>query len=89
MRRFGDAVLVAATFLLLGATASEATCCSYGCCDCSCVGLKSEAKATKLSRALGGRGRLQSFTIDASDQKSTPAPFKCSAQGEVAVCSRQ
>jgi hypothetical protein len=89
MRYVGKSLLVAAAFLVFGATAGQAACCSYGCCDCSCVGLKSEAKAAKLSRALGGRGRLQSFTIDASDNKSTPAPFKCSAEREVAVCTRQ
>jgi hypothetical protein len=89
MKLLGNALLVAAAVLLLGATAGQAACCSFGCCDCSCVGLKSEAKATKLSRALGGRGRLQSFTIDASDQKSAPAAFKCSAEREVAVCTRQ
>jgi hypothetical protein len=57
---------------LLGATSARAACCSYGCCDCSCVGLKSKAKASKLWRALGGHGRLQNFTIEASDQKSVP-----------------
>jgi len=89
MKRSGIALFVSALFLLIAAPSSHAACCSYGCCDCSCVGLKSEAKAAKLSHALGGRGRLQSFTIDASDQKATPAPFKCSAEGEVAVCRRQ
>lgn len=82
-------LLLTALFLLLDSTPGQAACCSYGCCDCSCVALKAEAKAAKLSRALGRRGSLQSYSINASDQKSAPGPIKCSLEAEVAVCRRQ
>ncbi|MEH2500470.1 hypothetical protein V1294_006949 [Bradyrhizobium sp. AZCC 1678] len=89
MTRLGITLLTAVGLLLVGATSGQAACCSYGCCDCSCVAFRSEAKAVKLSRALGARGRLQSFTVDASDQKATPGPFKCSVLFESAICTRQ
>ncbi|MBP1097534.1 hypothetical protein JOE50_008064 [Bradyrhizobium japonicum] len=74
--------------LFLTMVPSYATCCSYGCCDCSCVSLRAEAKAPRLAKAIG-RGTLQSFSINASDQKSVRAAFKCSMQAEVAICVRQ
>lgn len=89
MTRFGIPLLIAVGFLLVGITSGHAACCSFGCCDCSCVGLRSEAKAAKMSRALGPRGRLQSFTIDASDRKVAPEPFKCTVLFEAAICTRQ
>jgi hypothetical protein len=89
MTRFGIPLLIAVGLLLVGATSSQAACCSYGCCDCGCVSLKAAAKAAKMSRALGPRGRLQSFTVDASDQKATPGPFKCMGLFETAICTRQ
>jgi hypothetical protein len=42
-----------------------------------------------MSRGAGARGRLQSFTVDASDRKASSGPFKCSALFETAICARQ
>lgn len=89
MARFGIPLLIAVGLLLVSATSGQAACCSYGCCDCGCVALKAEAQAAKMSRALGARSRLQSFTVDASDQKVAPRPFKCTGLFEVAICTRQ
>jgi hypothetical protein len=82
-------IAIAGLFFLVATAPGYAACCSYGCCDCSCVGVKAQAKAANLSKALGRHGTLQSFTINASDQKPAPGSFKCSTQAEVAVCNRQ
>jgi hypothetical protein len=79
---FGIAVLVG----LLCADDAFA-CCSYGCCDCSCVSAKLQKLAPKLdARAKGG---LQSFAVDTSASKGRKTSWTCQMQAQVAKCEKQ
>jgi hypothetical protein len=68
--------------------ASEAfACCSYGCCDCSCVSVKLQKLAPKLDAAA--KGGLQSFAVDTAAAKGPKATWKCQMQAQVAMCQKQ
>jgi hypothetical protein len=60
-------------------------CCSYGCCDCSCVGKKLEKLAPKLDKSA--KGGLQSFTVDASVMEAKKS--SCQMQDKIATCEKQ
>ena len=89
----GRAVMQKITFWFVVLTgflsANEAyACCSYGCCDCSCVGAKLEKIAPKLDKQT--RGGLQSFSVDASvGTPAKKASWKCEMKDKVASCEKQ
>jgi hypothetical protein len=66
-------------------TNSAFACCSYGCCDCSCVSLKMQKLALKLDAQV--KGGLQSFAVDTA--KARKASWKCQMQAQVAMCEKQ
>ena len=81
----------AAAAALFWVSAAEA-CCSYGCCDCSCVALKLSKRAKALDKQLGatGKGGATKITIEVSDNPQiSRAPFACQPTSNGAVCTRQ
>jgi len=76
---------------------AQAACCNYGCCDCSCVAFRAEEQAVQIEREIehsliskSGPIRLQSFTIEASDEPLGPsAPFSCAPTQKGAICTRE
>lgn len=80
-------MLVFAVFCASLFATNASACCSYGCCDCSCVSLKLQKLAPRLDSKV--KGSLQSFSVNADASKSQNASWKCQMTAKIAMCEKQ
>ena len=78
---------IAMLFIAMSVSPSLASCCRYGCCDCSCIAMrKSPLIAGKGARSVSN---VHSVWIDLSDRPTTGKKWSCTPWFEGAYCTRK